>query len=143
MEAPTITKWRPALALVRLQGQLNAKAPNRSRKSDGIIGDTAHAGRGSDHNPHVKDRKGVGVVTAIDITHDPRNGIDCERIVNSLVKSRDARIEMIIWQGKIISAIVSPWKWRKYGGTNPHKTHFHLSVREQSSLYDRQTEWKI
>lgn len=135
--------WRPALAIVRLLGQINAKAPNRSRRSDGIIGDTAHSKRDSDHNPHVRDSKGVGVVTAMDITHDVQHGLDCEKVVAQLVKSRDVRIEILIWQGRIISSLTSPWKWRKYSGNNPHKTHFHISVRESSQFYDSQLNWKI
>ena len=42
--------WRVARSLDVLLGQLNALAPERSKASDGSIGDAAHASRSSDHN---------------------------------------------------------------------------------------------
>ncbi|HKV33547.1 MAG TPA: hypothetical protein VJP89_04485, partial [Pyrinomonadaceae bacterium] len=59
--------WRVAKSLLRLREQINELAPNRSKASDGTIGDAAHASRKSDHNPWVKDGS-IGVVTAMDIT---------------------------------------------------------------------------
>ena len=70
--------WRVAKSLLKLRDQINAHAPKRSKKSDGYIGDAAHASRSSDHNPWVKDGK-MGVVTAADFTHDPAGGFDAER----------------------------------------------------------------
>ena len=43
--------WRLARALEQLRSQVNEKWPNRSKNSDGSIGDTSHAARPSDHNP--------------------------------------------------------------------------------------------
>jgi hypothetical protein len=65
--------WRPAKSLIQLRDQINQIAPNRSKASDGTIGDAAHASRASDHNPWVREGD-AGVVTAIDITHDPDDG---------------------------------------------------------------------
>jgi hypothetical protein len=70
-----VREWRGAKALFRLRDQINATFPGRNKASDGLIGDAAHATRASDHNPWVIDN-GVGVVTAIDITHDPMQGCD-------------------------------------------------------------------
>jgi hypothetical protein len=136
------TSWRAADSLQKLLTQINARWPQRKKKSDGIIGDSAHQARDSDHNPWVKDGS-VGVVTAIDITHDPVSGCDAERIVQSLLASRDRRIKYIIWNRRIASATVAPWVWRPYTGRNPHTMHFHLSVVSNKSLYDAQNEWAI
>jgi hypothetical protein len=134
--------WRTANSLIRYREQVNGFAPHRSKASDGTIGDSAHASRQSDHNPWVTDN-GTGVVTAIDITHDPQHGCDIEKLVHALVTSRDKRIKYIIWSSRIISANVSPWIWRSYAGKNPHTHHFHLSVSPDKQLYDSTEPWII
>jgi hypothetical protein len=134
--------WRPAKSLVRLRDQVNNTAPNRNKANDGTIGDAAHASRTSDHNPWVIDG-GVGVVTAIDITNDPKSGCNAQTIVDALVQSRDPRIKYIIWNSKILSSTNSPWEWRHYGGSNPHDHHFHLSVFPSKALYDSSSDWKL
>jgi len=134
--------WRPAKSLVKLRSQVDARWPGRKRSSDGIIGDASHQSRDSDHNPWVKDGV-VGVVTAIDITHDPQGGCDAERVVSALIASRDPRIKYIIWNKRIISSSVASWVWRSYSGRNPHTQHFHLSVASTKSLYDHEGEWNL
>ncbi len=134
--------WRTAKSLVRLRDQINQTALKRSKANDGTIGDTAHAARNSDHNPWVKDGN-MGIVTAIDITHDPDNGCDAEQIVKALIRSRDARIKYIIWSRHIISSTVQPWQERDYSGSNPHTKHFHLSVKPNKDLYDSTDTWQI
>jgi hypothetical protein len=134
--------WRIAESLIHLRNQINIKAPNRSKANDGAIGDGAHAATNSDHNPWVRDG-GLGVVTAIDITHDLENECDAQALVNALVASRDARIKYIIWNKQIISSTVQPWKWRPYRGKNPHTKHFHLSVLPNKKLYDSKSNWSI
>ena len=54
--------WRLARSLETLRAQINRIAPNRSKVSDGTIGDAKHASRSSDHNPWAKDG-GVGDIT--------------------------------------------------------------------------------
>ena len=141
-------RWRVAEALLALRRQINAAAPDRERKSDGTIGDDNHRKKGftsSDHNPHVFDGP-MGVVTAMDVTHDPRH-CDGNRLAASLHASRDPRIKYIIWDRRIANS--SPvggapaWQWRPYGGSNPHTQHVHLSVKGDKSLYDSQKNWNV
>ena len=134
--------WRVAKSLIRLREQINELAPNRSKASDGTIGDAAHASRSSDHNPWVKDGT-IGVVTAMDITNDVAHGCDAQALVNALVESRDPRIKYIIWNRKIINSRVQPWVWRNYKGVNPHNKHFHVSVIADKPLYDSTESWHI
>lgn len=47
--------WRAAACLLKLRNQVNAMAPSRLKKSDGIVGDADHQTRDSDHNPWVED----------------------------------------------------------------------------------------
>ncbi len=135
--------WRIAKSLEKLRLQLNTLAPNRSKASDGGIGDAAHASRNSDHNPWVKDAKGVGVVTARDFTHDPAGGLDCHRLAEILAESRDPRIKYIIWNRRILSASKAPWKWLPYDGANAHTKHLHLSVRDKAQFYDSEAAWDL
>jgi hypothetical protein len=135
--------YRLAACLDRLRRQVNTLAPKRSKKSDGWIGDAAHASRASDHNPWVKGSDGVGVVTAIDITHDLAGGMDCSALAGALSTRRDPRIKYIIWNGRICSSEVEPWTWRKYTGKNQHTHHLHISVKPEPELYDKVEPWAL
>jgi hypothetical protein len=132
--------WRVAKSLDQLLRQLNEAFPKRSKVSDGSIGDAAHASRTSDHNPWY----GPGIVTARDFTHDPANGLDCQKLADALVKARDPRIKYIIWNRRIIDSRAgsNPWKWMPYNGTNPHTKHLHLSVMDNSSC-DSTAAWAL
>lgn len=134
--------WRAAACLIHLRDQVNRLAPHRSVASDGTIGDDSHATRDSDHNPWVREGP-IGIVTAIDITHDPAGGCDAAAIVDALVASRDPRIKYIIWNRRIINSRVQPWVWRAYNGANPHNRHLHLSVVPLKVLYDSPGPWRI
>lgn len=131
--------WRLAKSLEILRAQITETAPKRAKGSDGTIGDAAHASRSSDHNPWIKDG-GVGVVTALDITHDPRNGVDCAAIAEALRASGDKRLKYIIWNRRIWTPAKSP-NWRAYTGTNPHDKHIHVSVASTKALYDDDGPW--
>lgn len=124
---------RRANSLTTLVNQVNAQWPNRSKASDGWLGDAAHAARVSDHNPNA-----AGVVTAQDITHDPAHGVDITTLFNNLMG--DSRIKYLIWNRRI-------WKpasgWGAYAGANPHDKHGHISVSVTPSKYDDPKNWTI
>lgn len=136
--------WRLARSLERLREQANAAWPTRSKISDGSIGDEAHASRSSDHNPWVKEGS-MGIVTAIDITHDPKSGCDSYKLAEQLIRSRDSRIKYVISNGRIAAGTdgPSPWVWRKYSGSNSHAHHVHISVKADKSHYDDTRDWTI
>ncbi len=117
--------WRLAKSLETLRAHVNAKWPNRSKQSDGSIGDAGHSSRASDHNPDPS-----GVVRAIDITHDPKGGFDSYAFADMLLKEQDKRLKYVISNGRIGSgpAGVQPGVWRKYTGANKHDHHCHISV---------------
>lgn len=129
---------RIAKSLDVLRSQINARFPNRSKLSDGWIGDTAHASRGSDHNPNS-----AGVVTALDITHDPAHGVDTWKLAEVLRQNKDPRIKYVISNGLIFSSAVSPWQWRPYTGANKHAHHVHVSVTGKPELYDLESSWNL
>lgn len=132
--------WRVARSLLVLRDQLDRRYPDRSKLSDGTIGDAAHATRDSDHNPWY----GPGIVSAMDITHDPAHGVDIDRITDELAASRDPRIKYVIANRLIMSGAAgpSPWLWKPYTGPNPHTKHFHLSV-VAAPLCDDTRPWDL
>src|SRR5688572_5430698 len=108
--------WRLAKSLITLRNQINQLAPYRSTASDGTIGDSAHAAVKSEHNPNS-----AGVVTAMDITHDPAQGADMNALASKLISSGDDRIWYIIFNKRI-------WEggsWSPYYGANDHSKHLH------------------
>jgi len=138
--------WRLARSLERMREQFNLQRPNRRKHIDGTIGDAAHRARGqaSDHNPWVKDGK-TGVVTALDVTHDPAGGVDTWAIAEQLRRARDPRAKYVISNYRIFAGELGPqpWVWRAYRGANPHASHFHVSVRSTKAHYDNQAAWSL
>ena len=128
------SKWRLSKAAVRLREQVDDAFPNRDRASDGALGDVRHAARPSDHNPDPA----TGWVRAIDIDADLRShkseAFDFADQLRLLARS-DKRISYIIFNGKIAS-YKRNYKWRKYTGINPHKTHIHVSFTSKGDLDD-------
>jgi hypothetical protein len=125
--------WRVAKSLEVLRDQINRAAPRRDKSADGTIGDAAHAARKSDHNVSG------GVVNALDITHDPDDGVNAGLIADTIRASGDKRVTYIISNGRIAD---SGKPWRKYNGKNPHTMHFHVSV-VNSPLEDDTAPWQI
>lgn len=101
--------------------QATALYPNRSKASDGTLGDYAHSQRPSDHNPDSR-----GIVHASDLTHDPVHG--CDNHKNSVTHLDDPRLSYRIWNSRIYNPSIAPY-WRAYTGSNPHKAHMHNSVK--------------
>lgn len=124
--------WRLANSLIVLRNQVNAAYPNRNRLSDGTIGDAAHALVKSEHNPNSE-----GVVTAMDITHDPANGADMNVFAQSLIT--DPRTWYVIFNRRI-------WEdgaWAPYNGSNPHDKHLHISTKQNKASYDDTRVWPL
>ena len=118
---PVVNRATPAaLAVLR---QATALKPLRKKASDGLLPSAAHikASPNSDHNTGL----------AVDLTHDPKQGIDCAEIFEKL--KEDARVEYLIFQGKIWSKPRAKEGNRKYTGSNPHNKHLHISIKPELS----------
>jgi hypothetical protein len=112
----TMSKATPAaIAVLR---QATALRPMRKKLSDGLLPSAAHMKQSpnSDHNTGL----------AVDLTHDPKNGIDCADIFEKL--KDDKRVKYLIFQGKIWSKEKAKQGARKYTGSNPHNKHLHISI---------------
>lgn len=123
--------WRLANSLTTLRNQINEAYPNRSKVSDGTIGDEAHSSTVSQHNPNS-----AGVVTAMDITHDPANGVHGDYLAEALIG--DQRTWYVIWNYRI-------WEdgWQPYYGENQHSSHVHISVNQDAGSYDNNSKWDL
>jgi hypothetical protein len=129
---------RISKSLATLRSQVNALAPNRSKASDGWISDAAHAARKSDHNPEAD-----GTVDAFDLTHDPKGGVDIQKVCDAIIASKDKRVSYLICNGQITSGNSGPKPWvkRPYTGANKHNHHMHVSVLDK--FQDDETKWAI
>jgi len=121
----------------QLREQIDDSFPDRDRKSDGWIGDAAHASRPSDHNPDPSN----GIVRAIDVDKDldtrPSTGAYLADQIRECAKAGDKRISYVIYAGKIASAKKS-WRWRPYDGINRHDHHIHISFTKEG---DQNGSW--
>jgi hypothetical protein len=126
-------KPRLSNAAEQLRSEINTKYPNRDKRSDGWIGDTAHNARKSDHNPDKN-----GWVRAIDVDSDlvknssKESWLLAEQIKTIALKG-DKRISYVIHQHRIASPRQN-WAWRVYKGANPHVSHIHISFDKSGDL---------
>jgi hypothetical protein len=134
---------RLAKSLITLIDEVDQKVPSRDRHNDGTIGDKRHQqeGSASDHNPLIRDGS-MGVVTALDITHDPAAGFDAGVFAESLRQAKDNRIKYVIFNGRIFNSTVSPWVWRdRNHGPGDHSEHVHVSVVADPARFDDTRPW--
>jgi len=113
----TVAKRATPAALAVLR-QATALQPKRKKASDGLLPSAAHIKQSptSDHNTGL----------AVDLTHDPANGIDCAEIFEKL--KEDKRVSYLIFQNRIWSKEKSKLGNRRYTGSNPHNKHLHISI---------------
>jgi len=104
-----------AIAVLR---QATALWPKRKKLSDGLLPSLAHqkASPNSDHNTGL----------AVDLTHDPKNGVDCAQIFEKL--KEDERVSYLIFNKKIWSRKHAKSGNRVYTGSNGHTKHLHISI---------------
>ena len=115
---------KAAPAAIAVLRQATALAPKRKRASDGLLPSAAHikASPNSDHNTGF----------AVDLTHDPKNGIDCHDIMDRL--KEDNRVKYLIFDGYIWAKDRADEGDRKYTGINKHEKHLHISIKETKGL---------
>ena len=110
-------------AAISVLRQATALRPLRKKLSDGLLPSAAHVKQSpnSDHNTGL----------AVDLTHDPKNGIDCAEIFEKL--KEDARVKYLIFQGQIWSKDKADEGNRPYTGSNKHNKHLHVSIKDESA----------
>jgi hypothetical protein len=123
---------------VTLRNQVNKRWPKRDKRSDGWIGDKAHAGRQSDHNPDAR-----GLVHALDIDADldPKDPGAAQRLANQIVAYAASgipganRIKYVVFNDQIASGTYanSMWKWRGSGYGHMHHIHVSFSTKGENN----------
>ena len=103
-----------AIAVLR---QATALCPKRKKASDGLLPSAAHVHQ----NPNSDHNSGY----AVDITHDPDNGIDCADFYIKL--QEDKRVKYLIFKGHIWSKEKGN---KEYTGSNKHNKHLHISIKD-------------
>jgi hypothetical protein len=121
-----------------LRNQVNKRWPKRDKRSDGWIGDKAHAGRQSDHNPDAR-----GLVHALDIDADldPKDPGAAQRLANQIVAYAASgipganRIKYVVFNDQIASGTYanSMWKWRGSGYGHMHHIHVSFSTKGENN----------
>lgn len=131
--------WVLTKGLQRFRSEINAVFPERDKSSDGSVGDLAHQGGASGHNPdrtgnaEYRDGDSLDEVRAVDITQRlvPGSAVDwMERLVQFIVLMARAGtyvpFRYIIYKGRIW-ARSDGWRTRTYTGQNRHDRHAHFS----------------
>jgi hypothetical protein len=145
--------WLLVPCLVQLRSEFNAIAPDRSKASDGSVGDPAHAASSSDHNPDetgnvpIHDADKVNEVHAIDVDADLRtDNLTMEKVVQFLLgrlrSGAEKRLRYIIYNRRIWSA-TSSWVQKPYTGANPHDKHAHFSASYSTSREADTSSWHL
>lgn len=130
--------WVVVPCLDELRDQLNARFPNRDKSSDGTIGDTAHQGSSSSHNPdrtgnpEYRDGDSRDEVRARDVDADLR---DSETTMENVVQlwvtlARAGRmpwLRYLIFAGRIWHKNDN-FKTRVYNGSDKHLNHAHVNT---------------
>lgn len=129
--------WVLTKNLQALRTQFNEAFPNRSKTSDGTIGDQAHASGTSGHNPDItgqaeyRDYDLKDEVRAIDIDKDLNDpDVTMEDVIQHLLKlARAGKLSVIRYMiyNKRIWSSSNGWAQQVYTGTNQHTEHAHFS----------------
>lgn len=129
--------WTLTKGLQHLRVQVNAAFPDRDKTSDGTIGDTAHQGETSGHNPddtagskaEYDDHDGIAEVRAWDMDSDLRSpDVTAQDVVDHLrrLPGLGSVIRYMIYNRRMYH-VDDGFAPRAYTGPSAHTEHIHFS----------------
>jgi len=123
---------------IQLREQIDDEFSSRDRRSDGWIADSRHIAN-SPNSDHIPDSRGIvrGLDIDANLNDHPEATYALVEQIRKCAKRGDKRIKYIIYDGRIASAILN-FRFRKYRGSNPHRSHFHISF---TTLGDNDGSW--
>lgn len=138
-----MSNWVLTKGLQHLRNEVDYAFPDRSKASDGTIGDAAHMAETSGHNPddtpgskaEYNDHDGIPEVRAWDCTSAFGDGVDAQDVVDHLraLPGLSSVIRYMIYNRKIYEAS-NGWKPAAYTGPSAHTEHIHFSgARSQAA----------
>lgn len=129
--------WVKAKWIDALFNAFNLRFPRRDKSTDGTIGDPAHQGSKSGHNPddtpgskpEREDADAKPEVRAADVDADLRDpGVTMEHVVQAILATpRDRDRFIYIIYNRRIWRKVNGWRQERYDGSDPHTSHPHFS----------------
>ena len=133
-----MANWRLAKSLIVLTSEIEYLFPDTTVWD---IGDKAHQGSWSDHNPNVC----CDVVCAVDILPDA--GLNLAKFVKHIIANPHPNLRYVIFD-ELIYQRSNGFKAKAYNGVNKHKRHAHVSVGDgpdgrSTSNYDNTATWDI
>jgi len=124
-----MTTWKPVAGITTLRKQVDERWPKRDKRSDGIVGDLAHQGRPSDHNPDSR-----GYVHALDLDEDFRGSENDNRwYAEQLIayartkRSGYQRLKNVVYENRVASGTYADHNWTWRDGDYGHTRHIHTS----------------
>ena len=123
---------------VTLRDQINERFPDRDKSSDGWVGDAAHVGRASFHNPDKN-----GWVHALDIDENFgvgkwRNGRNAKALADQLVAYAASglpganRVLHVVYEDQVASGSYKSSWWKFRGAGYAHFQHIHISFTDKA-----------
>lgn len=147
--------WVVVPPLLEGRSQVDQRFPNREKGAEGTIGNLAHAGSASSHNPdktghpEFADGDAKDEVRAWDCDKDLRDthGVTMEQLVQHWVTLARAGkmpwIRYIIFAGRIWHR-KNNFETRTYTGSNKHNDHAHINAEfNQASDEMHNTDWQV
>lgn len=124
--------WYLAPSLAVLRDEVDTRWPWRDRASDGTIGDEAHQGTNSDHNPNSRD--------SVDAWDMDKDGVAVGEVIAAF--QRHPSSNYWIWNREIADKD-DGWRRRPYNGDNPHTQHVHFSIRQTATAEQDTRSWGL